>query len=162
MSDYEQFVLARVLHVVAIVMWIGGVAFVTTVLIPSLKLLPNEQDRMQMFERLEGRFALQAKLTTLLTGISGLWMLDYLDAWSRYFEPQFWWLHLMTFIWFIFSLVLFVLEPLFLHKLFHLQFWLGAPFFGMGTFFAILLRILKRYFAFVHFSLSASGYLAAA
>ena len=119
MSDYEQFVLARVLHVVAIVMWIGGVAFVTTVLIPSLKLLPNEQDRMQMFERLEGRFALQAKLTTLLTGISGLWMLDYLDAWSRYFEPQFWWLHLMTFIWFIFSLVLFVLEPLFLHKLFH-------------------------------------------
>lgn len=119
MSDYEQFVLARVLHVVAIVMWIGGVAFVTTVLIPSLKLLPNEQDRMQMFERLEGRFAFQAKLTTLLTGISGLWMLDYLDAWSRYFEPQFWWLHLMTFIWFIFSLVLFVLEPLFLHKLFH-------------------------------------------
>jgi len=119
MSDYEQFVLARVLHVVAIVMWIGGVAFVTTILIPSLKLLPNEQDRMQMFERLEGRFAFQAKLTTLLTGISGLWMLDYLDAWSRYFEPQFWWLHLMTFIWFIFSLVLFVLEPLFLHKLFH-------------------------------------------
>ena len=119
MSDYEQFVLARVLHVVAIVMWIGGVAFVTSILIPSLKLLPNEQDRMQMFERLEGRFAFQAKLTTLLTGISGLWMLDYLDAWSRYFEPQFWWLHLMTFIWFIFSLVLFVLEPLFLHKLFH-------------------------------------------
>jgi len=119
MSDYEQFVLARVLHVVAIVMWIGGVAFVTTVLIPSLKLLPNEQDRMQMFERLEGRFALQAKLTTILTGLSGLWMLDYLDAWSRYLEPQFWWLHLMTFIWFIFSLVLFVLEPLFLHKLFH-------------------------------------------
>ena len=119
MSDYEQFVLARVLHVVAIVMWIGGVAFVTTVLIPSLKLLPNEQDRMQMFERLEGRFALQAKLTTLLTGLSGLWMLEYLDAWSRYLEPQFWWLQLMTFIWFIFSLVLFVLEPLFLHKLFH-------------------------------------------
>jgi uncharacterized membrane protein YhaH (DUF805 family) len=46
-------------------------------------------------------------------------MLDYLNAWSRYLEPQFWWLHLMTFIWFIFSLVLFVLEPLFLHKLFH-------------------------------------------
>ena len=119
MSEYDQFVLARVLHVLAIVMWIGGVGFVTTVLIPSLKSLPHEQDRMQLFERLEGRFAFQAKLTTLLTGVSGLWMLNYLDAWSRYSEPQFWWLHLMTFIWFIFSLVLFVLEPLFLHKLFH-------------------------------------------
>lgn len=119
MESFDQFVLARIVHILAVVMWIGGVAFVTTVLIPSLKDLESGQDRMQLFERLEGRFAFQAKLTTLLTGLSGLWMLDYLDAWSRYLEPQFWWLHLMTFIWFIFSLVLFVLEPLFLHALFH-------------------------------------------
>jgi hypothetical protein len=46
-------------------------------------------------------------------------MLNYLQAWSRYLDPQFWWLHLMTAIWFMFTLVLFVLEPLFLHKLFH-------------------------------------------
>jgi uncharacterized membrane protein len=119
MDSFDQFVLARAIHILAIVLWIGGVAFVTTVLIPSLKDLDSGQDRMQLFERLEGRFAFQAKLTTLLTGLSGLWMLDYLNAWSRYLELQFWWLHLMTFIWFIFSLVLFVLEPLFLHKLFH-------------------------------------------
>lgn len=119
MELFDQSVLARVIHILAVVMWIGGVAFVTTVLIPSLKALPNEQDRMELFERLEGRFAFQAKLTTLLTGLSGLWMLNYLNAWSRYLDPQFWWLHLMTFIWCIFSLVLFVLEPLFLHKLFH-------------------------------------------
>ena len=119
MESFDQFVLARIVHILAVVMWIGGVAFVTTVLIPSLKDLESGQDRMQLFERLEGRFAFQAKLTTLLTGLSGLWMIDYLDAWSRYLEPQFWWMHLMTFIWFIFSLVLFVFEPLFLHKLFH-------------------------------------------
>ena len=119
MEIFDSFVFARIVHILAVVMWIGGVAFVTTVLIPSLKALPNEQDRMQLFEHLEGRFAFQAKLTTVLTGLSGLWMLNYLNAWSRYLEPQFWWLHLMTIIWFIFSLVLFVLEPLFLHKLFH-------------------------------------------
>jgi uncharacterized membrane protein len=119
MESFDQFVLARALHVVAVVMWIGGVAFVTTVLIPSLRALDSDENRIQLFERLEGRFAFQAKVTTLLTGLSGLWMLDYLNAWSRYLDPQFWWLHLMTAIWFIFTLVLFVLEPLFLHRLFH-------------------------------------------
>ncbi|MEH6449714.1 MAG: hypothetical protein V7765_13640 [Oleispira sp.] len=119
MESFDQFVLARALHIVAVVMWIGGVAFVTTVLIPSLRALDSDENRLQLFERLEGNFAWQAKITTVLTGLSGLWMLDYLNAWSRYLDPQFWWLHLMTAIWFIFSLVLFVFEPLFLHKLFH-------------------------------------------
>lgn len=119
MEVFDQFVLARAVHIIAVVMWIGGVAFVTTVLIPSLKAIDSDESRLQLFERLEGRFAWQAKATTLLTGLSGLWMLDFLNAWSRYLDPQFWWLHLMTAIWFIFSLVLFVLEPLFLHKLFH-------------------------------------------
>lgn len=119
METFDQFVLARVLHILAVVMWIGGVAFVTTVLIPALKNLASDDQRLELFERLEGRFAFQAKATTLLTGLSGLWMLNYLNAWSRYLEPQFWWLHLMTFIWLIFTVVLFILEPLVLHNLFH-------------------------------------------
>ncbi len=118
MESFDQFVLARVIHILAVVFWIGGVAFVTTVLIPAIKILPQE-DRLPLFERLEGRFAYQAKVTTILTGLSGIWMLDYLNAWSRYLDLQFWWLHLMTFIWLLFSIVLFVLEPLILHKLFH-------------------------------------------
>ena len=119
MESFDQFVVARIVHILAVVLWIGGVAFVTTVLIPSLKDLPRGQDRMQLFERLEGCFALQAKLTTLLTGLSGFWMIDYLNAWSRYLDPQFWWMHLMSLVWLIFTLVLFVFEPLLLHKLFH-------------------------------------------
>lgn len=119
MESFDQFVVARIVHILAVVMWIGGVAFVTTLLIPSLRSLEQEDNRLQLFERLEGRFGFQAKITTLLTGLSGLWMLDYLNAWSRYLDPQFWWIHLMTAVWFIFTLVLFVLEPLFLHKFFH-------------------------------------------
>lgn len=119
MDSFDQFVTARTLHILAVVLWIGGVGFVTTVLIPALKNLNSTEQKLELFECLEGRFARQAKITTLTTGLSGLYLLDYLNAWSRYLEPQFWWLHLMTFIWFIFSLVLFVLEPLFLHQFFH-------------------------------------------
>jgi len=121
MENPENFVLARSLHVIGVVIWIGGVAFVTTVLIPSLIKLENSHDRLILFERLEGKFALQAKLTTLITGISGMYMLDVMNAWGRYLLVQFWWLHLMTFIWLVFTVVLFVLEPLFLHHWFREQ-----------------------------------------
>lgn len=121
MADFDSFILARALHVVGVVLWIGGVAFVTTVLIPSLKQLADPNDRLELFEMLEGRFALQAKIVTLITGLSGYFMLDYMNAWDRYSHPAFWWIHLMTFVWAIFTLVLFVLEPLVLHQWFKKQ-----------------------------------------
>ena len=66
--NYEHFVIARAIHVLCIVFWIGGAAFVTTVLIPSIR---NSENRLELFESLEGKFSFQAKVTTLLTGLSG-------------------------------------------------------------------------------------------
>jgi len=119
MQDFDYFTISRSLHVIGVVLWIGGVSFVTTVLIPSLKRINDHGERLELFERLEGRFSLQARFVTLITGITGLYMLYYLDAWEHYLEPSFWWLHLMTLIWLIFTVVLFVLEPLVLHRFFH-------------------------------------------
>ncbi len=118
MQEYEGYVLARVLHVLGVILWIGGVAFVTTVLIPSLRRIDDLDNRIELFEKLEGRFGVQAKMTTLITGISGFYMVIFNDAWGRYLHLQFWWLHLMTLVWLIFTLVLFVFEPLFLHQWF--------------------------------------------
>jgi len=118
MENFSHFIFARALHVIGVLFWIGGVAFVTTVLIPSLKKITNTDDRLALFEQLEGKFGLQAKIATLLTGLSGYYMLEVMNAWDRYLQPQFWWMHLMTLVWAIFTLVLFVFEPLFLHQLF--------------------------------------------
>jgi hypothetical protein len=57
-------------------------------------------------------------VTTLLTGLSGFYMLYQLNAWNRYLDHKFWWIHAMTIVWVVFSLVLYVLEPLVLHRLF--------------------------------------------
>ena len=114
----EYLTLARVVHVLAVVLWIGGVAMVTTVLIPAIKKLKSKEDQLNTFEQIEGRFAFQAKITTLLTGLTGFYMLYALDAWGRYLDSRFWWIHTMTLVWVLFTLILFVLEPLVLHKLF--------------------------------------------
>lgn len=121
MEDFDYYTLSRVLHVVGVVLWIGGVAFVTTVLIPSLKIMVQADSRLALFEQLEGRFALQARVVTVITGASGFYMLEFLNAWERYQSIQFWWMHLMTFIWLIFTVVLFILEPLVLHRWFRQQ-----------------------------------------
>lgn len=114
----EYFTIARVIHILAVVLWIGGVGMVTTVIIPAVKRMRSKEDKIDTFEKIEGRFALQAKITTLLTGATGFYMMYSLNAWTRYFEMKYWWIHLMTILWLIFTIVLFVLEPLVLHRLF--------------------------------------------
>lgn len=64
---------------------------------------------------------MQARIVTAITGLTGFYMTWFLNAWSRYADPAYWWMHLMTFVWFIFTLVLFVLEPAFLHRWFSEQ-----------------------------------------
>ncbi len=91
---------------------------VTTVIIPAVKRMKSKDDMIQTFEKIEGRFSLQAKITTLLAGLSGFYMMYAMDAWDRYFELKYWWIHAMTLVWVLFTLVLYVLEPLVLHKIF--------------------------------------------
>ena len=114
----EYFVFARVLHILAVILWIGGVSMVTTVLIPAIKKMKSKHEQIETFERIEGKFALQAKVTTLITGLSGFYMLYEMNAWNRYLDVRFWWIHAMTLVWLIFSLLLYVLEPFVLHRLF--------------------------------------------
>ncbi|MCF7965388.1 MAG: hypothetical protein K9L79_07595 [Methylobacter tundripaludum] len=121
MENFNYFIFARSFHVIGVVLWIGGMAFVTTVLIPALKKRTDSTNKLELFEQIEGEFAAQAKLATVITGISGFYMLDVMNAWERYQQLEYWWVHLMTLIWFLFTLVLFVLEPLFLHRWFHQQ-----------------------------------------
>jgi uncharacterized membrane protein len=116
--EMEYITLARVIHVVAVVFWIGGVAMVTTVILPAVKRMTSKESQIQTFEQLESRFSIQAKISTLITAISGFYMLYVMDAWERYLDLRFWWLWAMTIVWLIFTVVLFVLEPLVLHKLY--------------------------------------------
>ncbi len=114
MSDI---VLARVLHVVAIVLWIGGVGMVTTVLLPSIRRTYPVTERFAVFHALEARFAWQARVTTLLAGLSGFYMTWRLDLWDRFGLADFWWMHAMVLTWLVFTTMLFILEPLFLERL---------------------------------------------
>jgi uncharacterized membrane protein len=115
----DDVTLARALHVLAVVLWIGGVGFVTTVLLPAVR---REQaaGRLTLFDALERPFARQARVTTALAGLTGLYMVVRLDLWDRFRLLAYWWMDAMVGVWALFTLMLFVAEPLFLHR------WLAA------------------------------------
>ena len=108
----HDLVIARALHVLSVVLWIGGVAMVTLVLVPAVK---SEPDAFKRFESIERRFATQSRITVLLAGLTGFYMVWRLDLWARFAELRFWWMHAMVAVWLIFMAMLFVLEPFVLH-----------------------------------------------
>jgi len=106
--------LARAVHVLAVVLWIGGVAMVTVVVIPAAR---RHRDP-KLFERVEHLFAAQTRWTLLVAGLSGLYMVERLGLWPRFAEARFWWMHAMVGLWIAYALALFVLEPFVLRKRF--------------------------------------------
>ena len=113
---FDDLTLARVVHVVAVTGWIGGVWFVTFVVMPAITRSEPPAGRLASFHRIEAGFAPQARIWVLLAGASGFWMTWRADMWQRFLEPGFWWMHAMVCLWALFFLILFVAEPLVVHR----------------------------------------------
>ena len=86
----NEFALVMVIHVLAVVLWVGGVGMVTTVVIPIIRKSSSDADSVDMFEAIQKRFAWKARSLVLIAGGSGFYMLDFIDGWGRYTDPEYW------------------------------------------------------------------------
>jgi uncharacterized membrane protein len=111
-------IIARALHVLAVLIWIGGVSMATTVALPAVRLGDLGEDRLHAFQAIERRFVRQARVTVAVVGLTGFYMVWRLDLWDRFRFAQFWWMHAMVCVWLLFVFVLFVAEPFILHRFF--------------------------------------------
>jgi len=105
-------IVARILHVLAVVIWIGGVSMVTTVVLPAVRRRAFGEDSAQAFQAIERRFVWQARAALIVVGITGLYMTARLELWSRFRSAEFWWMHAMVCLWLLFAIILFIAEPL--------------------------------------------------
>jgi uncharacterized membrane protein len=126
MNTFDWQTLARAVHVLSVVHWIGGLAIVTTIVLPAVKQMEKPQDALASFDIFERRFAKQVRWSVALAGISGAYMFGSSYEWRRLFESSHWWLQLMIAVWLLFALMLFLLEPLLLHDMFR-RFALDNP-----------------------------------
>ena len=104
----DDIIIARALHVLAVAHWIGGVAFVTLIVLP----LARSRGSLDLFDAVERRFAAQVRYSIPLAGATGLWMTWRLDLWDRFGDWHSWWMAAMAGLWLVFMVMLFVLEPL--------------------------------------------------
>lgn len=114
----DDVVIARALHVLAVVIWIGGVAMVTTIALPAVRRGDLGGDRLRAFGAIEHRFAWQARIAVVVVGLTGFYMSARLDLWDRFRSAQFWWMHAMVCVWLLFTVVLFVAEPFIVERRF--------------------------------------------
>ncbi|MDE2167428.1 MAG: hypothetical protein KGM97_10585 [Alphaproteobacteria bacterium] len=103
-------VVARAIHVLAVVVWIGSVWLVTMVLLPGMR-RKRPAEWVQEFDAIEHRFAPQARIAVLLVLLSGLYMLYHYDLWDRFTQGEYWWMDLMVGVWALFAALLFIIEP---------------------------------------------------
>lgn len=108
----DDVTVARTIHVLSVVHWFGGVAFVTAVILPAVSRRTRAAGRLALFEAVEHCFAAQVRVSVPLAGLSGLYMVERLDLWPRFLDPAAWWLIAMLLLWLVFMAILFVLEPL--------------------------------------------------
>ncbi|MBB3289104.1 MULTISPECIES: hypothetical protein [unclassified Rhizobium] len=108
----DDIVVARALHVLAVIHWIGGLSFVTLVVLPLARSHRMAEDALVLFESIERHFSVQVRISVPLAGATGLWMTYRMELWDRFADPNFWWMSAMFGVWLIFMIMLFVIEPL--------------------------------------------------
>src|SRR5665213_1764944 len=89
-THMDDVVIARALHVLAVVIWIGGVAMATTVILPAVRRGDLGPDRLGAFHAIEHRFVWQARTAIIVVGLTGFYMVARLDVWARFQSAQFW------------------------------------------------------------------------
>ena len=53
---------------------------VTTIILPAIKKFKSPEEAVEFFEKVERRFQIQARVTTMVTGLSGFYMISKLHG----------------------------------------------------------------------------------
>ena len=112
-----MFILMHIVHLLTVILWIGGLAFVTIIMLPITLGTKDSLQKVLSFQRVEHRFAKLARIYNIVTGVSGFAMLFIMDWHKLLFTTQGIALTFMTVVWVFWFVMLFGLEPLIIRKM---------------------------------------------
>jgi len=111
------YVIALIIHVLSIVIWIGGVAFVTMIVFPMIQRTQNSLEQVMMFQGVEHRFSKVARWMIFLSGLTGAFML-YEKGFSFLKTPSSIHVWVMMIVWALYASLIFFLEKMIFKRLF--------------------------------------------
>lgn len=107
----------HIIHLLTAILWIGGLGFITILILPMIVRMPNPLEKVLLFQRIEHRFAPLARVYTAIVGISGFGMFFVMDLQDIVFKEEGRFLLFMIIIWIFWVIMLFGLEPLVVKKM---------------------------------------------
>jgi len=110
--------LSAALHVIGVVIWIGGVAFVTMILLPMVHGMTDPMEKALLFQGVEHRFSRIVKAVIIVVGITGLYNLFQKRLYVIMPTWQGFWLDLMIGVYIFYSLLIFGLEKALFKRIF--------------------------------------------
>ncbi len=111
------FYLMHIVHLLTVILWIGGLAFVTMIVLPMAIKTPDALQKVLLFQRVEHRFAMIARGYNLVTGASGIIMMLMMGWHKLLFTRAGIPLTFMTLVWVFWFVMLFGLEPFIIRKM---------------------------------------------
>lgn len=111
------FTLLHIIHLLTVIIWIGGLVFVTSIVLPMAIRTPDALQKVLMFQRIEHRFAPLAKVYNIITGVTGFAMMFLMGWQGALFTRSGIPLTFMLLIWVFWFVMLFGLEPIIIKKM---------------------------------------------
>lgn len=110
------YIIFLIIHIFGVVIWIGGVAFVTMITFPMIQRAENSLEQVMMFQGVEHRFSKIAKIMVVLVGLSGLYLIY--EKYGFNFKELGFGVWIMIIVWAFYASLLFGLEKIIFKKLF--------------------------------------------
>jgi uncharacterized membrane protein len=107
----------HIIHVLTVILWIGGLAFITVLILPMVVKMPDALQKVLLFQRIEHKFAPLARVYAAITGISGFVMFYIMNLQSSLFSLTSLPLLFMITVWIFWVVMLFGLEPIIIKKM---------------------------------------------
>jgi uncharacterized membrane protein len=102
-----------IIHVICVIVWIGGVAFVTTVIFPMMYRTEGSLEKALLFQGVEHRFAGIVKWLIGIVGITGFWLLFAKYGLAILAQPKAAGLVIMIFAWALYTTILLLERKIF-------------------------------------------------
>lgn len=147
------FVIMHIIHLLTVILWIGGLAFVTMIVLPMAIKTPDALQKVLLFQRVEHRFARIARFYNLATGVTGFAMIFMTGWYQTLFTRGGIPLTVMTLVWVFWFVMLFGLEPIIIRRMLDNMAKGGAKL----EIDAIFIRLNRLHYFMVAISLVASA-----
>ena len=109
--------LMHIVHLLTVILWIGGLGFITILMLPLIIRMEDPLQKVLLFNRIEHKFAPLARVYNVIVGVSGFVMLYMTDSYKDLFTVEALPLLFMVAVWVFWAVMLFILEPVVVRKM---------------------------------------------